>query len=343
MHPSPVTEVRLASSKARPLRRWLIGLSVVAVIAFAFGPRVSMEIGNDPILLPGDLDAELAWQETQWSDLVSGTEKIVRWQDSESQLSTPISFVYIHGFSASRQEVAPLVDSLADRFGANAFFTRLTGHGRTTEAMRESSVKAWTQDSREAVVYGSLIGERVVLIGTSTGGSLAAWVASQPQYRSNVAGLILISPNLGPKQPLSGLLTMPWGLQLARLLTGGVAEWEPVNAGQRRYWTERVPAEALPPMMASVKLARASVGEPWPFPVLVLTSTEDQVVDQAKTREWFDLIESPQAEWVEYGQVGDPSSHVIAGDILSPDNTPVVLDAISRFLVEAGVSPFGGS
>lgn len=325
-------------SKWRTFRRVLIGLGLVCGAAFGLGPRVSMEVGNDPILLPADLDAELAWQETQWADLIPGTEKVVRWQDTTTHAPTPISFVYVHGFSASRQEVAPLVDSLAERFGANAFFTRLTGHGRTTNAMRESSVKAWTQDTRQAVVYGSLIGEKVVLVGTSTGGSLAAWAASQPQYRGNIAALVLISPNLGPRQPLSPLLTMPWGLQLARLLTGGVAEWEPVNAAQRRYWTEAIPAEALPPMMGSVHLARASIDEAWPFPVLVLTSTEDQVVNPSKTRRWFDRIESPDARWVEYGQVGDPSSHVIAGDILSPENNVAVLDEITRFLVESGAS-----
>ena len=322
--------------KARTLRRLGIGLTLVAGVGYALGPRVSMEVGSDPVLIPGDLDTELEWQETQWADLVFGTEKVVRWQDPEVKGQTPLSFVYVHGFSASRQEVAPLVDSLADRFGANAFLTRLTGHGRTTDAMRSSSVKAWTQDTRQAVVYGSLVGRRVVLIGTSTGGSLAAWAASQPEYRGNIAALILISPNLGPRQPLAPLLTLPWGLQLARLLTGGVAEWEPVNAAQRRYWTERVPAEALPPMMGSVHLARSSTSEPWPFPVLVLTSTEDQVVSQAKTRRWFQGIQSPRAEWVEYGQVGDPSSHVIAGDILSPENNVLVLNEISRFLTEVG-------
>ncbi|MDD4273595.1 MAG: hypothetical protein PHG14_07705 [Desulfobacter postgatei] len=38
--------------------------------------------------------------------------------------------VYIHGFSATRKETAPLSDLVAKTLNANLFYTRLSGHGR---------------------------------------------------------------------------------------------------------------------------------------------------------------------------------------------------------------------
>lgn len=322
----------------RRLLRIALPVALVLAVVWFVGPRVSTEVGTDPIPIPADLDEALAWEETQWSDLTPGTEKIVRWHDPDGKARTSVAFVYLHGFTATRQEVAPLVDSLADRFGANVFYTRLAGHGRSPEAMREASVAAWTRDVRQAMVYGSLLGDRVVLVGTSTGGSLAAWAAAQPEFRAALEAVVLISPNLGPREPLSGLLDGPWGLQLARLLIGDWHTWEPANAAQRRYWSTTSAIEGLPPMMATVALARDAADTPFEAAVQVFSSTEDQVVDPARIRRWFDRIEAPEKRFESLGDVGDRHDHVLAGDILSPDGTPVLLERITDFLVGRGIA-----
>ena len=58
---------------------------------------------------------------------------------------TELALVYLHGFSASRQETAPLSEDLARQLGANLFVTRLSGHGRSPQAMGEPSVRDWLQ------------------------------------------------------------------------------------------------------------------------------------------------------------------------------------------------------
>jgi esterase/lipase len=50
---------------------------------------------------------------------------------------TPCAIVYLHGFSATRQETAPLSDLVAAQLGAYLYYTRLAGHGRGGEAMAE--------------------------------------------------------------------------------------------------------------------------------------------------------------------------------------------------------------
>ena len=59
---------------------------------------------------------------------------------------TQWAVVYIHGFSASRMETAPLADTIATALGANLFYARLAGHGRGGAAMGEPSVQDWLAD-----------------------------------------------------------------------------------------------------------------------------------------------------------------------------------------------------
>ena len=59
------------------------------------------------------------------ANLVGGTEKRLHWHDSEA--STEWSVVALHGFSASRQETAPLAELVAGRLSANLFETRFYG------------------------------------------------------------------------------------------------------------------------------------------------------------------------------------------------------------------------
>ena len=59
------------------------------------------------------------------ADLIPGTEKRLTWHDEEQQ--TEWSVVALHGFSASRQESAPLAELVAKQLGANLFETRFSG------------------------------------------------------------------------------------------------------------------------------------------------------------------------------------------------------------------------
>ena len=95
----------------------------------------------------------------------------------EDRARTPLSLVYVHGFSASKAELRPVPDRAAERLGANLFFTRLTGHGRDGAAMGTARAEDWMRDMAEAVAVGKALGERVVLMGTSMGGALTALAA----------------------------------------------------------------------------------------------------------------------------------------------------------------------
>ena len=85
--------------------------------------------------------------ESQIADIRPGLEKSIIWAGTPHH-RTRYSLDYIHGFSASKEELRPVPDMIATSLGANIFYTRLTGHGRTADAMREASVSAWMRIRR---------------------------------------------------------------------------------------------------------------------------------------------------------------------------------------------------
>ena len=109
--------------------------------------------------------------ERQIADLRPGLEKSIIWAGKPNH-RTRYAIVYIHGFSASKEELRPVPDLIAAHLGANIFYSRLTGHGRTAEAMREANVSAWNQDLAEAFEIGTMIGDQVIILSCSTGGTL---------------------------------------------------------------------------------------------------------------------------------------------------------------------------
>ena len=306
-------------------------LIVTGLLAVFFaGPRVEVSSQLKPLQLPADLDRYLADGEVRYPDIIPGTEKTIVWAHPD-QRKTPLSVIYLHGFSATRQETAPLSDQVAKRLGANLFYTRLSGHGRGGAAMSEASVNDWLNDSQEALQIGQQLGERVLVIATSTGATLATWLATQPQSQK-VLAYVLISPNFAPKDRAAQVLTWPWARHFAPLLIGPEHHWQPRNAAQAQYWTHRFPTQALLPMMGLVEYVRELPVEAIHTPLLQIYSPEDQVVSPDAGVQMFARFGSSPKQLLALTDSQDDSHHVLAGDILSPRDTPRVEAAILEFL-----------
>jgi pimeloyl-ACP methyl ester carboxylesterase len=176
----------------------------------------------------------------------------------------------------------------------------------------------------------------VIVIGTSTGGTLALWLARRPEA-ARLAALLLVSPNLGPRDPRSEWLAGPWGTQLASAVIGPTYEWRPANETHATFWTWRYPSSALIPMMALVDHVRASDLELIATPTLVIYSPNDRVVSHQQIEAMFDRLGSgvpakPFKRRVVVTQSQDPSSHVLAGDVLAPSDTEKILGQMQDFL-----------
>lgn len=300
----------------------LIVLIIAAGILFAVGPRVEVDttVTFDEASIGDDVDTYLAESESKIEDLRDGLQKEVIWAYPASKAKTPLSVVYVHGFSSSRGETAPFSDIVARELGANLFYNRLTGHGRSEDAMADGSVNAWVNDLAEAIAIGRRIGEKVVIIATSTGGGLTAWGTTEPPLLDDVAALVLISPLFGINDPNSWMLTLPWGGELAELAVGEYRSYEPRTELQRQVNTTRYPTKAALPVAAVAALAYAAPYENVDIPVLFLISDEDKVVRPDLTRE---IAQKWGAHWeiIPVEGAEDESQHVITGDALSPSTT----------------------
>jgi alpha-beta hydrolase superfamily lysophospholipase len=307
-------------------RRWLgvvAGLLLLLAMAVLLGPRNAYgpDTPSPRAAPPGlaQLDTWLQASEARYSDLRPGTAKGIVWHGAAGQ-RTPWAVVYLHGFSASRLEVAPLPERVAQALGANVYYARLAGNGRSGLAMGEATVQDWLADTVEAARIGQLLGDKVLLIATSTGGTLGTWLATRPEGRG-ISAYAFISPNYGPKDKRSELINGPWGQQLALALEGDMRGQPSTDAREEVAWTTRYATRALFPMMALVKHVRESDLSSFVAPALVLYSKGDQTVDPVETEQVFARMGSAQKtlEAVTYSEA--KGQHVLAGDIRAPKAT----------------------
>lgn len=319
---------------SHPVFKGLAGLLFLLGL-FLLGPRIDLGYQLRPLHLPADLSRYFQRAEAHYPDLTPGTEKKIVWAGKPGQ-RTPYALVYFHGFSATRQEVSPLCENLAQRLQANLFLTRFSGHGRSEngrngEAMAEASVDAWLNDAHEALAVGKRLGQQTILIGVSTGASIATWAAAQQRY-PELAALVLISPNYGLANPQGQVIGWPWGGPLIRLVLGKERIWQPTSPSEARYWTWRYPVEALLPMMGVIQLLQAQDLGQVQAPALLIYAPQDTVVSTSAIQTAFARLGSRQKVLLPFEQADDPEQHVLAGRIKSPKATPLVEAKILDFL-----------
>ena len=305
----------------------------ILVIILLLGPRLQIDTTLKPVFVPDDLELHIEKSESKFNDIVPGSEKTIIWHSEKGQ-KTAFSVVSFHGFSTSRQDMAPLVDEIAADFGANLFHTRLTGHGRGGLAMVDGSVNDWLNDANEALEIGRRLGDSVILIGNSTGATAATWLASI-KTNTDIAAIILLSPNFSPSDPKTRMLLWPWGQQLAELVNGKERYWEPHNQGHGQYWAHQYPTKAVLPVLGLVKLVNDADLENINIPTMMIYSSKDKVISIPALKQAFSRLPSAKNQLIEFNDTQDPSFHILAGDILSPSSTEQVKQQVLGFLDRA--------
>ncbi len=281
-----------------------------------------------PSPLPDDLDAFLAAREAQFPDIVPGTEKRIHWAGERGH-RTARSVVYLHGFSATSEEIRPVPDLVAEALGANLHFTRLAGHGRGKAAMAEPREEDWWTDTAEALAVGRAIGEEVIVIATSTGGTLAAMAATEPGMIAGVKGIVFVSPNFRLKHPAARLLTLPYAEVWGPWVAGREIGFRALSEDQARFWTSRYPTRAAVPMGRLVKKAWALDYSGVRTPALFVFAEADTVVSADATRQMARRWGGPATlHAVTPGPDDDPFAHILAGDIVSPGGTAPMVEAV---------------
>lgn len=311
---------------------YLLIIIVALAVLFLAGPRsrahdrLTYQRGN----FGADPDAVLAAREAAFPDIRDGLQKQIVWRDPAARDRRPWAVVNIHGFSASKEELRPLPDLIAEGLDANLFLTRLAGHGRSASAMAEPSADDWLDDMAEALEVGQLLGEKVLVIGMSTGATMAAWAALRGDMRDRMDAVVFISPNFEVRGNGTRFMTLPWVRQVLRLFVGPINPVRIDNANFENAWSIGYPAEAWLPMAAAVRhLQRLPMADA-SQPALFIHAPSDKVISvphvKAALRDWGG---APKA-LIEVADAEDPMQHIIAGRIISPTPT----DRLSRQVID---------
>ncbi|WP_224813976.1 carboxylesterase [Hasllibacter sp. MH4015] len=313
--------------------RVLLGLIALGLIFWFVAPREAVERGAVEMPDLSDPDGWLSERETQYGDITEGTQARVVWA-GEAGMPTPTVVLYLHGFSATSEEIRPVPDRVAEQLGANLIFARLPGHGRDGTAMAEPRAGDWVDEVATMLHLARGIGEDVVVMGTSTGATLATWAATDAEMADDVAAMVLISPNFVLANPAGGLLELPLARLWVPFVAGAERSFEPINDDHGAYWTTTYPTEATVTLGTLLRETRARDHSGVTIPALFLFSDADQVISAQAARDFAEGWGGP-ATLIPVAvpeEGGDPFNHVISGDILSPALTDRTVEDVTDWL-----------
>jgi len=302
----------------------LIIISAVLVIAYLVGPKAYKAKYNTvlPILPSIDLLSTHVDSVESKHKLKPGNEAEIIWADSANK-QTEYAVVYLHGFSASKEEGNPVHKNFAKSINANLYLARLADHGVDTVAPMQyfTADRLW-ETAKEAFAIGKKLGKKVILVGTSTGGTLALQLAANyPEVHS----LILLSPNIAINDNKAWLLNNHWGLQIARAVTGSNERiLEGKTAAYKKYWYDHYRLESVVQLQELLESTMdKSLFEKVKQPTLMLyyyksEKEQDPVVKVSAMLEMFDELGTP-ADKKEKLALPNTGNHVIGSSITSKD------------------------
>jgi len=258
---------RIMNRILRILLTVLLFLTFLYVVGPEFPtPKLTRELPKIEVQL-NKLDQYLVEKERKLP-VKPGNESIVIWANDSLRKQTGWCLLYLHGFSASRMEGFPTHVNFASHFGMNAYLPRLASHGLDVpDPLVDMTPDLLYNSAKEALRIAHLLGKKVVIMSTSTGGTLSLKLAAD--FPELVDVLILLSPNVAINNPGAFLLSKPWGLQIARQIFHH--KYRYVNPNQNdeecKYWNCYYRLEAIVYLQ--------------------------QIVDETMTEEVFEKVKTP--------------------------------------------------
>ncbi len=301
-----------------------------------FGPRPKLDALAPNTRVPAQLSLmgiEQWVQKTEGcvSGLTPGAEASIAWANPDDINKTELCFLYLHGFSATRHETAPVTDLIAAEFKANAFHARLEGHGVGSEGMLTKS-ELWLQSVVDAWTIAAALGNKVVIIATSTGAALAIWLANQEMTRDKIHAFLFMAPNFKIRNPFGFILTWPWAKIWVRALIGKEVSWEPENELAGKYWTSTYSTFSLIEMQKVVDWVAAEDFSQHQIPLATMYMKNDNTIDPKAAIDGHNRWGSARKQLIPVTIDGDTEEHVFAGNITAPHRVDWCVNEFILFL-----------
>jgi esterase/lipase len=322
-------------------KKWLFIIPPAIILLYLAGPSPSRPVyAKDLPAVPSDpagLEAYVSALESPHRIKPDNEARIV-WAGDSTRRQTPYSIVYLHGFSASQAEGEPVHRNIAREYGCNLYLSRLAEHGIDTseEMINLTADKLW-ESSKQALAIGKQLGKKVILMGTSTGGTLALKLAAT--FPEDIAGLVLLSPNIAINDDKAWILNNHWGLQIARLVRHSkYIDRDTEDPLDKKYWNRPYRLEAVVELQELLETSmKEETFRAVKQPALVLyyyrdTIHQDSVVKVTAIRAMFDQLGTPRSRKREMA-IPNAGNHVIGSYIKSGD-VPGVQREIEKFMNE---------
>jgi pimeloyl-ACP methyl ester carboxylesterase len=301
---------------------WLL---ILLIIINFLGPQPSApKFLKDLPAVPADAKALEQYIQSQESlhHLKQDNEARIIWANDSLKDQTEYSVVYLHGFSASQEEGNPVHIDFAKKFGCNLFLSRLADHGiDTTEPLANFSADRLWNSAKEAYAIGRRLGKKVILMSTSTGGTLSLKLASE---YPDIAALIMLSPNIAINDDFAWILNNHWGLQIAELIKGKHIHGKDTSALYKQYWYQTYSTRSLVQLEELLEdTMKESTFRKVTVPVLLLyyykdENHQDPVVKVSAMKRMFAQLGTP-GSLKEEAAIPDAGNHVIGSFIKSND------------------------
>lgn len=308
-------------------KRYLIPLLFLGVLLVGFlaGPKPDYPEFTSKIE-PLDLAFEnvasfVSQKHKNTKNLKPNNASYLVWADSIPQ-KTKYSIVYLHGFSASPKEGDPIHEELAERYACNLYVPLLAGHGiDDKESFKNITPKDWIDSAKEAIAIGNIIGEKVIVMSCSTGGTLSAFLtAENPDL---IDAQMTYSPNIDLANDASELFTLPWGLPLLQQVMGSKYRQVNLPPSCAPYWTMEYRLEGLIALKSLIESTMseetfAKIEQPL-FVGYYFKNEEkqDQTISTAAIRNYVANVNTPADQKVE--KAFAEGKHVLLSDLQMPD------------------------
>jgi pimeloyl-ACP methyl ester carboxylesterase len=251
--------------------------------------------------------------------------------------------VLLHGFTNCPKQFDRLGTDLA-RLGCNVLIPRLPQHGmsnRMTDDLSRLTAPELVQAGDDAVDIAEGLGSRVTVVGLSSSGVLAAWLA---QRRADIECAVVIAPSFAPRDVpapaarrlANALLALPnffvwWDPKLREALPGP-AQCYPRFASRGLAEVYRLGFSVLDDAGRAGPRARS---------VILVTTATDEAVNNDVARE---LARRWRSHGAQVRTFEFPASQHVHHDMIDPEQ-PYQRVEVTYPVIEGLVStgrPFGG-
>ena len=307
------------------LLKWLGILLVILIIVYFLGPQpATPKYSKQLPAVPAEaaaLEKYIANNEAKHK-LKPDNEARILWFNDSTKEKTGFAVVYLHGFSASQEEGDPVHYEFAKKFGCNLYLARLAEHGIDTinPLANYTAEKSW-RSAIEAYAIGKQLGQKVILISTSTGSTLALKLCAEfPEIAAN----IMMSPNIAINDPNAWMLNNHWGLQMAQVVEGEQRTVSDTTALYAKYWNNRYSTAALVQLEELLESTmKESTFKKVTQPTLLLyyykdDDHQDDVVKVSAMKRMFTQLATPDSLKRQVA-ISNADNHVLGSPIKSKD------------------------